>query len=309
MFFDFASILHTVPELPEVETTVRELKKAILGRKIEDVWSDFQKIVKIPKDFREFRRKITGKKIEAIWRRAKNIIIELSGRDSLLIHQKMTGHLLFGKWQKEKGKWRPEKRGLLEDPANRFLHLIFYLDNGKMLALSDMRKFAKVELKNKEVLKKELDSLGPEPLEKSFSFEKFKAVLQKRKTARGKPLQGRGKVKQVLMDQAVIAGIGNIYSDEALWLAKIHPLKDVSKLSFNELKRIYEAIKKILPLAIKLRGDSFSDYRRPAGGKGYFDIARKVYRREGEKCSRCGTIIQRIKIGGRSAHFCPTCQK
>jgi len=288
-----------VPELPEVETTVRELKKAILGRKIEDVWSDFQKIVKTPKDFREFRRKITGKKIEAIWRRAKNIIIELSGSDSLLIHQKMTGHLLFGKWQKEKGKWRPEKRGLLDDPANRFLHLIFYLDNGKMLALSDMRKFAKVELKNKGVLKKELDSLGPEPLEKSFSFEKFKGVLQNKK----------GKVKQVLMDQAVIAGIGNIYADETLWLAKIHPLKDVSKLSFDELKRIYKAIKKILPLAIKLRGDSFSDYRRPAGGKGYFDIKRKVYRRKGEKCSRCGTIIQRIKISGRSAHFCPECQK
>ena len=301
-----------MPELPEVETTVRELKKAILGRKIEDVWSDARKIVKIPKDFREFRRKITGKKIEAIWRRAKNIIICLSGSDSLLIHQKMTGHLLFGKWQKEKGKWRPamegrgspnkigrpEKRGLLEDPANRFLHLIFYLDNGKMLALSDMRKFAKVELKNKEVLKKELDSLGPEPLEKSFSFEKFKGVLRNK----------RGKVKQVLIDQAVIAGIGNIYSDEALWLAKIHPLKDVSRLSFDELKRLYGAIKKILPLAIKLRGDSFSDYRRPAGGKGYFDIKRKVYRRKGEKCSRCGIIIQRIKIGGRSAHFCPNCQ-
>ncbi|MDO8436327.1 MAG: DNA-formamidopyrimidine glycosylase [bacterium] len=288
-----------VPELPEVETTVRELKKAILGRKIEDVWSDFQKIVKKPDSFQEFSKRIKGRMIKKIWRRAKNIIIELSDNNSLLIHQKMTGHLLVGKWQNKKGKWVVLQKGPLEDPANRFLHLILRLDNGNMLALSDLRKFAKVELQNNKVLQKELGYLGPEPLDKSFTFEKFKEVLQKRK----------GKIKQVLMDQTVISGIGNIYSDEILWRAKIHPQKNVSMLSPDELLRIYRAIKTILPLAIKLQGESFSDYRRPSGEKGYYDTKRKVYRRKGEKCSRCGTIIQRIKIAGRSAHFCPNCQK
>lgn len=146
----------------------------------------------------------------------------------------------------------------------------------------------------------EIKSLGLEPLEKSFTFEKFKEALAKRK---------KGKIKQVLMDQTVIAGIGNIYSDETLWEAKVHPFEDVSKLSEDELKRIYQAIKKILKRAIEVKGESISDFRRLSGEKGGFDPLRKVYRREEEKCSRCGTIIKRIKLAGRSAHFCPNCQK
>jgi formamidopyrimidine-DNA glycosylase len=181
---------------------------------------------------------------------------------------------------------------------NRFLHLIFWLDNGEMLALSDLRKFAKAELWSEKDLKKHLESLGPEPLEKGFTFPKFRAVLE------GK----RGKIKTVLMDQTVIAGIGNIYSDEILFYAKVHPLKDASLLSEKEKKNIYDSIKKVLNLGVKLKGESFSDYRRISGEKGYYDRARKVYRRTGEECS-CGGKIERIKIGGRSAHFCPKCQK
>ena len=289
-----------MPELPEVETIVRDLNKAILGRKIEDVWSDFKKMIKGPKDFEQFKKEIKGKKIQKVWRRGKNIIFELSQRLSLLIHQKLTGHLLLGKWGLEKGVWRAKIPGpLAEDPMNRFLHLIFWLGNGQMLALSDLRKFAKVELLDKDTLEKELIFFGPEPLEKDFTFEKFKGCFKSKK----------GKIKQVLMDQTVIAGIGNIYSDEVLWEAKIHPFKEVSNLSEVELKKIYMAIKKILPLAIELKGESFSDFRRLSGEKGYFDKARKVYRRAGEKCSRCGTIIKKGKIAGRSTHFCPKCQK
>lgn len=291
-----------MPELPEVETIVRDLKKEVLERTFIDTWTDFPKLIKLPKNFGQFKKEIKNKKIKKIWRRGKNILLDLSGNKTLLIHQKLTGHLLVGVWNLDFGIWKSKIKGpLSEDPKNRFLHLIFWLDNGKMLALSDLRKFAKVELWDTEKLEKSdgFKSLGPEPLKKSFTFEKFKEALREK----------RGKIKQVLMDQKVIAGIGNIYSDEILWRAKIHPLKNVSRLSETELKKIYQVIKKILPLSIKLGGESISDFRRLSGEKGYFDKERRVYRRTGEKCSRCGTVIKRIKLGSRSAHFCPRCQK
>lgn len=273
-----------MPELPEVETTIRDLEKKVLNRTFIDVWTDAQ-IIKKPKDFEKFKNLIKGKKINKVWRRAKNIIFDLSDDYSLLIHQKLTGHLLYDKWEKDK--------------VNTYIHLKFFLDNGKVLALSDLRKFAKVELWETKDLEKELGSFGPEPLEKDFTFEKFKEVLKGR----------RGKIKQILMDQEVIAGIGNIYSDEILWRVKIHPFKDVSKLNEKELKKIYRTIQEVLRRAIELRGESISDYRDLAGRRGKFDKIRKVYRREGEKCSRCGIKIKRLKMAGRSVHFCPVCQK
>ena len=299
-----------MPELPEVETIIRDLNKEILGRTIQDAWTDFPKMIKFPKSFEQFKKEIRGKKIEKIWRRGKNILFELTGvrplsTHYLLIHQKLTGHLLLGKWKKIKNQWQSEIKGpLAEDPMNRFLHLMFWLDDGRhppttqQLALSDLRKFAKVELLTNGQLEKELSSLGPEPLEKDFTFEKFKECLKNK----------RGKIKQILMNQEVIAGIGNIYSDEILWQAKVHPFKDVSKLRESELKKIYQAMREILPKAIKLGGESISDFRRISGERGYFDKERKVYRREGEPCFRCGTKIKRVKLAGRSAHFCSKCQ-
>lgn len=292
-----------MPELPEVETIVRDLKKKVLGRTFLNAWTDFPKLIKKPKNFGKFKKEIKRRKIKNIWRKAKNIIFELSGSYSLLVHQKMTGHLLYGKWRREGKKWISEIAGPLKnDPMNRFLHVLFKLDNGWQLALSDLRKFAKVELWKTEELKKSkfFRELGPEPLKKEFTFKKFREALRKKK---------KGRIKQVLMDQAAIAGIGNIYSDEILWKAKIHPFKDISKLSNAELKEIYKAMKQILSLAIKLGGESISDYRRPSGEKGFYDKERKVYRKEGEKCPSCSGIIKRAKIGGRSAHFCSKCQK
>lgn len=294
-----------MPELPEVQTTVNGLNKKVLNRTFVDVWSDWEKIVKKPNPpaggFEHFKKEIKNKKIIKIWRRAKNVIFDLSENYSLLVHQKMTGHLLVGKWILENNIWKPEKEGPLNDPYNRFLHLIFFLDNKEMIALSDARKFAKVELwKTEELLNsKEFKSLGPEPLEKSFTFEKFKNILAGKK----------GKVKQIIMDQNIIAGVGNIYASEALWQAKIHPEKSVAKLNKKELKLLYQAIKKVLELGVKSGGESFSDYRKPDGSKGDFDTERKAYKRENQKCKRCGTKIKRIKVAQRSAFFCPHCQK
>jgi len=143
---------------------------------------------------------------------------------------------------------------------------------------------------------KEIKELGPEPLEKSFTFSKFKEIFTKKK----------GKIKQLLMNQNVIAGIGNIYSDEILWYAGVHPLKRAETLKERELKKIYKAMIKILSLAIKARGDSFQDYRTILGEKGEYQYRQKAYQMTGKKCFKNdGGIIKRIKLGGRSAHFCP----
>ncbi|MBZ9578681.1 DNA-formamidopyrimidine glycosylase [Patescibacteria group bacterium] len=288
-----------MPELPEVETTVKDLNKKVLGRTFIDIWSDFKKQVKKPKNFEQFKKEIKGRKIEKVRRKGKNILFDLSDSKTLLIHQKLTGHLLVGYWILDNGYWRPKVKGPLEEKINTFIHLLFTFDNGQMLALSDLRKFAKIELWDRKNLKKELSSLGPEPLVKDFTFQKFKDVLTGKK----------GKIKQILMNQEVIAGIGNIYSDEILFEARIHPLKEVPNLNKDEFKEIFRAIKKILKKAVKLRGESISDFRDIGGRRGFFDEYRKVYRKEGQKCSRCGAIIKKIKIAGRSAHFCSKCQK
>jgi len=298
-----------MPELPEVETTVRFLRKKVRNRAFIDVWTDFAKMLQIRQgstgqvkkgNFEDFRKQLKNKKIQKIWRRGKNIILELSCDKTLLIHQKLTGHLLVGYWIMDNGYWKPKSRGFLGEKVNTYIHLLFTMDNGLMLGLSDLRKFAKVELWDTEKLKesKAILSLGPEPLAKDFTFEKFKEYLKNKK----------GKIKQVLMNQEVIAGIGNIYSDEILWEAKVNPCKEIKRLSDKEIKKIYDAMRKILEKAIKVQGESISDYRTPTGERGGFDKFRKAYRREGEKCSRCQAVIKKTKIGGRSAHFCPKCQ-
>lgn len=307
-----------MPELPEVETIVRDLRRKIIGRKIKSVWFDlpFQislqetwkgkpRFIKAPK-LGDFIKQIKGLKIIDVQRRAKNILIYFTDEKMILIHQKMTGHLLYGKWKINKVKNTKQLvqsilTGAMRDRVNDFIHLIIYFDNGWQLALSDMRKFAKVVFGNKKEIEdlKELRELGPEPLERDFNFKKFKEAVGNK----------TGKIKQVLMDPYVIAGIGNIYSDDILWEAKIYPFQSAKTLKDVELKKVFLSIKKILTQAVKLRGTSFSDYRDVEGKKGYYVDKRRVYQREGEKCLRCGGVIKRVKMGGRSAHFCPNCQK
>lgn len=287
-----------MPELPEVQTTVDGLKSKVLQRAFVDVWGDWENMVKKPANFTEFKKQLKGKKIIRVWRRAKNVVLELSEGYSLLVHMKMTGHLLVGKWEKVKGEWVSLSEGPLRERINGFLHIIFFLDDGSMIALSDMRKFAKVELQKTEDLLKVLENLGPEPLEESFTFEKFQALCNNK----------RGKVKQVLMVPEFIAGIGNIYASEALWWAKIHPEKQVYILTRPELQALYKAIKKVLQAGIDFGGDSFSDYRNVDGMAGEFEQSKKVYKREGQPCFRCKHAIIRLPIAARSAFYCPHCQ-
>ena len=304
-----------MPELPEVQTIVNDLKKKVVGRRIKDIWTDW------PKYFRglsekNFRKHVIGKKIISIERRAKNILFHLSDNHLMLIHQKLSGHLLYGKWQMvpmakpsrildkvgTNGKWMSVVRGpLLEDRNNQYIRLIFFLDNGQMLALSDLRRFAKVLCGKREEIYNlpDLKKLGPEPLDPKFTFKRFEELFKKKK----------GRIKQVLMDPNFISGIGNIYADEILWTAKIHPLVRAEELNRTKFKSIYQAMRKILKKALKSRGSSIDDYRDALGRRGRYDLVLSAYQREGEPCKRCRTKIKRLKIGGRSAHFCPRCQK
>lgn len=294
-----------MPELPEVETTVNDLNKKVRQRTFTGVWTDFEKMVKKPRDFEKFEQGIKGGKILKVCRRAKNILFDLSGGRVLLVHQKLTGHFLYGRWKREGGAWRSELGGDLASPINRFIHLVFFLDNGDQLALSDLRKFAKAELWDSKELQdsKEMKALGCEPMEPDFTFEKFQQCLSGRK----------GKIKQVLMDQGAIAGIGNIYSDEILWKARVHPCSQTSDLEDDQMKAIYKSAKTILASAIKLRGttvlSNVEEYRGVAGGRGGYQARLKVYRRDGLPCFNCGGKVERLKAGGRSWHFCPNCQK
>lgn len=298
-----------MPELPEVQTVVNDLNKKIIGRRISGVWFDTPKIIKKPKP-EDLKLKIKGLRITEVKRRGKNILVYLTETKGqkpktknyiLLIHQKMTGHLLYGKWQIINYKVIPVSKGPLREKVNAYIHLIFYLDNGMQLALSDLRKFAKALLGTREEIENlpELQKMGPEPLDKSFKVDKFVSLIKAQKR----------KIKQVLMDPYVIAGIGNIYSDDILWQAKIHPLRRANELTTNELKRLYAAMRQIFKKALELRGTSISDFRDTAGKIGFYGDKRLVYQREGEPCNRCQTPIKRVKISGRSAHFCPKCQK
>lgn len=269
-----------MPELPEVETTVRELENKIIGRKILKVWTDAEKLFK--PNFLAFEKGVIGRTVKEVSRRGKNIIIQLDSGKYILVHQKLTGSLLYG----------AEIKGL-------YIHLILTLDKGK-LGLSDLRKFAKVAFISDLENSPDYKNLGPEPLSREFRLDKFREIFKKTK----------GKIKKVLMDQEKIAGIGNIYSDEILFEAKISPLREISSLKEKDIKALYLAIGKILKKAIKAKGTSVSDYRRPSGEKGGFEKYLKVYQREGGLCPRrCGGRIKRLKFGGRSAHFCPRCQK
>ncbi len=303
-----------MPELPEVQTVVNGLNRKITGRKITGVWFDAPKIIKVPKPA-DFEKQIKGLKIEKIARRGKNILIYLTKSYKLkvksyyllLIHQKMTGHLLYGKWGVKKIPGNKYKvlsliKGSLKEKVNGYIHLIFYFDNGWQVALSDMRKFAKVLFGEKEKVEKlpDLTKLGPEPLDKNFTLSKFEKIIR----------QARGKIKQVLMNQNIIVGVGNIYADEILFEAKINPFKPANELKSGEIKNIYFAIKKILKRAINLKGTSISDFRDTSGILGGYGKKLLVYRKENERCLRhCGGVIKRVKIGGRSAHYCPRCQK
>lgn len=291
-----------MPELPEVQTIVNDLNRKVIGRKILNVWTDWPKMIKTH-TVEDFKKEILGKKILRVHRRAKYIMMDLSDGKTLIIHQKISGHLLYGKWQTEGKKVIPLTKGpISDDRYNSYIRFILYLDNDWQLGLSDLRRFGKVFLGDTEKIEKinEIGRLGPEPLDPKFTFEKFRELMEKK----------RGVIKKVLMDPFVIVGIGNIYSDEILWYAGIHPLRRVEKLNTSELKMIYKYIKIVLNKSIKAKGDSQQDYRTLEGKFGSYQTMEKAYHKTGKKCQKKdGGIIERIKVNNRSAHFCPVHQK
>jgi len=307
-----------MPELPEVTTTVKGLQKVLPGLKVVSIWTDlaksnqhikqFQDTIKNEVFFKKFQKNLINKKILSVERRAKNILINISENQTILIHLKMTGHIIYGNYNynKKDNKWEPDikERKALHDPYNRFIHVVFSLSNGKQFVFCDSRKFGKVTLisSDKKGESSHLKNLGPEPLEKSFDFEKFKSRLFLKKNKF---------IKTVLMDQSVIAGIGNIYSDEMLWSSSIHPESKPMNIPMGQLKMLYKSMKEVLSKGIDFGGDSMSDYRNINGERGNFQNHHNVYQKKNEPCGKkgCSGVILRKVINGRSAHFCDTHQK
>jgi formamidopyrimidine-DNA glycosylase len=262
-----------VPELPEVETVVRTLAPRLRGRRIERAEFFSKHVVK--QDFAEVAARLAGQRITAIERRGKFIVVRLS-EGTLTIHLGMTGKLLLA------GKPGPYARA------------IFHLDKG-MLVYDDIRHFGKIEWSLD--LPKRVAALGPEPL--SVTPAELQTMLRKR----------HSRIKPLLLNQRFLRGMGNIYTDEALFLARIHPLALASRLGKQRSARLHQAITDVLTAAIEHKGSSISDYVDADGRKGTFQLRHQVYGREGEPCTNCGKPIRRIVVGQRGTHYCPGCQR
>ncbi len=301
---DRSPILKTVPELPEVEIIVRDLRANIVGRKILDAQTDWPKYFRLPKSAAAFKACVAGRRIAAVDRRGKNVLIHLADGYLLLIHQKISGRLLVGNWRRVRDRkagrtrWQPAPPQPGMPPSRgRFVHLLFNLDDGRQLGLSDLRKFGKALCAQETVILDlpEVRNLGPEPLDPRFTFACLKDLFAGRK----------GRIKQMLMNPNFIAGIGNIYSDEILYAAGIHPLTPLMHLQETQLRALYDAMRRVLRKAIRLGGTGV-DPPPSSGAETGYDKVRMVYQRA--VCPH-GHTIQRLKIGGRSAHFCPAEQQ
>ncbi len=278
-----------MPELPEVETIKLGLQKHLVGHTIKDI------TLLLPKQFRGDKSLAIGAKIVGVRRFGKGLVIDLDNEFSIAIHVKMTGQLLY------KGTEVPKetKGSEVFNLPDKYTHIVFHMDNGAVLYYRDVRQFGWVQVLPTDEISKHrfFSSLGKEPL-KDLTLIDFKALLHKVKTP----------VKILIMDQSKIAGIGNIYANDALYLAKIHPARPASSLSDKEVKELFNAIETVLKKGIETGGASERDYVDALGGKGTYQNFFLVYKKNGQPCKRCGTIIERIKLGGRGTFFCPKCQ-
>jgi len=279
-----------MPELPEVETVARGLQAAIAGRKIIRISlgkTDFMD------DPAAIERELPGRGIVAVERYGKFLLMRLSGvasgasasggeESALLVHLGMTG-MLF-----------PQAA---TQPTLKHTHVVMVLDDGRELRYVDPRRFGRMAYLAGETLQKELQRFGADPL--AAGMEEFTKRIQAR----------RARIKALLLDQSVIRGVGNIYADESLWKAKLHPAELGARLTKQQLKKLYAALQEILLKAIELRGSSISDFLDPDGMPGEYQQHHRVYGREGERCFRCKTVIQRAIVAGRSSYYCPNCQK
>lgn len=294
-----------MPELPEVETIKRGLASKIKGKIISSVLILDSGSINVSS--KKFALAIKNAQIINIDRRAKILIIKLSNGFSLLAHLKMTGQMLFKpKFYSEAGFSFTEKTEKLkkyfQKPEFKHTRLVFFFKDGDALIFNDLRKFGYIKLVSQDKINEFTgkEKLGMEPLTNNFTIDRFKGILNK---------HPRRKIKQILTDQALIAGIGNIYSDEICAFADISPMRTAGKLSDMEANRLYQGIKEILLKAIGLRGTSVDNYLDVHGKQGGYAKNLLVYGREGEKCFNCNEEIKRVKIGGRSSYFCPICQR
>jgi formamidopyrimidine-DNA glycosylase len=271
-----------VPELPEVETVAQGLRQPLVGRTITGVVVRWPRTVSFPA-VDEFQRCIVGRRVAAVGRRGKYVVVELD-EGYLLIHLKMSGRL------------QVVPAG---EPLDKHTHTFFDLDDGQQLRFRDVRKFGRVYLANDPA--QVTAGLGPEPLADDFSLDDFRRLLARRS----------GRLKSLLLNQQFVAGLGNIYADEALFAARLHPLRKADTLTSGEQAHLYEAIRMVLGKAIAGRGTTLDDrgYVDARGQAGAYQDEIAVYGRRGEPCPVCGTPIERLVVGGRSTHFCPHCQR
>ena len=279
-----------MPELPEVETVARGLQTLVAGRRIVSVSLGKTDFMDNPE---AIEKELPGRSILAVERYGKFLLIRLGAAQdvesaetmrgsALLVHLGMTGMLL------------PQP---VAEPAKKHTHVAMLLDDGRELRYVDPRRFGRVAYLAGEILKKELERFGVDPL--AVSRDEFTERIQAR----------HARIKALLLDQSVVRGVGNIYADESLWKAKIHPAMLGRKLAKEQLGLLHRALQEILRKAIALGGSSISDFLDADGMPGDYQRHHRVYGKEGQRCARCGTKIRRVVVAGRSSHFCPNCQK
>jgi formamidopyrimidine-DNA glycosylase len=304
-----------MPELPEVEYTARQLRASVVGAEIRLAEIFWERTIS-HLDPIDFRAQIVGCRIEGVRRRGKYLLLDLSDELLISIHRRMTGNFLLlpAGWEidtslREQDLQSWNTRGptfFNAHPDNsrsydhewRYCRVCFNLQDGRRLLFTDPRKFGRIELWPRAQEKEALRGLGPEPLAETFTVQGLAQSLTQRKTI----------LKQALLDQQVIAGVGNIYADEALFYARLHPLRRADSLTFSEVQKLHEGIITVLTRAIEHGGTSFNDYRDLWGeaGDNYNHV--QVYHQTGKPCIRCGTLIERIFVAQRSTHYCPSCQ-
>jgi len=287
-----------MPELPEVETVRRGLSELIIGKAIASAVNDTAK--SFPNTQTDVKQFMIGAKVTAIRRRAKVLMIDLSTDYSLVIHLKMTGQLVYVGTKDRFGAGHPND-SLVNALPDKSTRVTIGFDDDSQLFFNDQRKFGWVklmptlEIPNLPFMKK----VGPEPLEAEFTLQQFRDRFTRR---------ARTNIKAALLDQSVVAGVGNIYADEALWGAKIHPTRLTGSITDDEFKALYTELREVMNLSIEKGGSSNRNYVNAEGKRGsYMDFAR-VFRREGLPCPRCGTTIEKSRVAGRGTHVCPFCQ-
>lgn len=289
-----------MPELPEVETVRVGLQRLLPGRVVARVQPDGASPKSFPNATQDVNAFLLGAAITEVRRRAKVLMIDLSSAYTLVVHLKMTGQLVYvgeERW----GAGHPSD-SLIHDLPDRSTRVAIQFEDGSKLFFNDQRKFGWMRLMptvgvpNIDFMKK----VGPEPLEADFTPEMFIERLQRRKNTT---------IKAAILDQTVLAGVGNIYADESLWGARIHPGMLVKNVPHNKLNKLYDEIRYVMNLSIQKGGSSSHTYVDAEGKKGsYLDFAR-VFRREGQACPRCGHTIEKLRVAGRGTHTCPHCQR